>query len=67
MSGWVFHAGGVFFYHLMHIILFYFTLSLKYGLKWINLIELFAYTAVYTVYTACKRYSMGSRVGRLAM
>jgi hypothetical protein len=28
---------------------------------------LFAYTAVSAVYTACKRYSMGNRVGRLAV
>ena len=31
------------------------------------LAALFAYTAVYTIYMPCKRYSMGSRVGRLAM
>ena len=28
---------------------------------------LFAYTVVYTVYTACKHYSMGNCVGRLAV
>ena len=28
---------------------------------------LFAYTVIYTVYTACKCYSMGTRVDRLAV
>ena len=29
MSGWVFHAGGVFFYHLMHIIFILFYLEFE--------------------------------------